>query len=195
MQYFFAILMLASLGACHSSKPAAEEPAQDCPTPGVVRDMSQLDGCRFLIELANGVRLLPADGIPDDFPLTDGMAIKFDYEVLEGQMSICMAESAIVRITCIQASGERPEIPTCHDTTDPGSVEWMQAALEKHAPYEVVKYPYLDGWAYFFRGGPVSYLYDCQGNFLCEAPGKMLNDCVRKVQGLGEGEVIWRRGG
>ena len=87
---------------------------------------------------------------------------------------------------------DRPEPKECVDTTDPLEVGWMEAALKRHQPYQVMKYNYLtDGWAYYFMGGQESFLYDCQGLLLCSVPGRAMNDCARKVQGLGEGKLIY----
>ncbi|MCB0644785.1 MAG: hypothetical protein KDC44_24235 [Phaeodactylibacter sp.] len=89
---------------------------------------------------------------------------------------------------------DRPQPTACIDRTDPMEIEWMEAAVKRHTPYQVYKYRYLtDGWAYYYLGAKESYLYDCQGLLLCSVPGKMMNDCARKVQNLGEGELIYSK--
>jgi hypothetical protein len=85
--------------------PAATAPAQDteaCIHEGVVQDFTGLDGCRLLIVMPDGRKLLAASS-PEDGPgLAAGMHIRFGYRELPDAMSICMAENAIVALTCLE---------------------------------------------------------------------------------------------
>jgi hypothetical protein len=74
-----------------------------CITNGTIKDFTGLDGCKFLIVLENGDKLLPAKVSDESFEFTDGQKIRFDFVELEDAMSICMAEKMIIEITCIKA--------------------------------------------------------------------------------------------
>jgi hypothetical protein len=70
-----------------------------CIHPGYVRDYTGLDGCTFIIELDNGIRLEPVEIVPD-FVLKDGQRILCAYtEIPLG--SICMVGKT-VRMDCIE---------------------------------------------------------------------------------------------
>jgi len=85
-----------------------------------------------------------------------------------------------------------PNIPTCHNTEDPFSVDWLKVAWKKHQPESITKYAYrTNGWAYFFQGKTM-YLYDCQGTLVCEARMQEAKDCLQFVEDRGKGLVIWQ---
>lgn len=96
----------------------------------------------------------------------------------------------------VEETGGMPNKIECVDTTDPFSVAWMKKAMTEHSPYTVVKYRFRkDGWAYQFTGGN-RHLYDCQGNLICIAKGKSLDDCARQIKDLNDaetGKVIYQR--
>lgn len=81
-----------------------------------VRDLTGLDGCGFVFELADGTRLepmrlmfcgtppLPKEVTEDplyDFQFVDGKQVRIGYEEINDAASICMA-GKIVRITCVE---------------------------------------------------------------------------------------------
>jgi hypothetical protein len=188
--------------SCNSTKTVTEKssekdlPASECKTAGVITDMSGIDGCQKMIETKDGKKYIVFEGWPSDIDMQTGLEIMFNFEIVPDIMSICMAESGHIRITCLEVTGAqngrgKPEKPECFDTKDPLSVKWMKEAVYKHEPVEIKKYNYEDGWAYYLTGGPVSYLYDCQGNLMCEVPGRIFNDCVKLIGTLGQGTVIW----
>ncbi len=99
---FFCFLIFSSNNCSEESN---SENTSLCKTTGIIRDLSGLDGCTFLIELDNGDRLLPADIAISNFSMEDfkeGIKVKFSYEELKDMVSICMAEKSIVRITCLE---------------------------------------------------------------------------------------------
>lgn len=157
-----------------------------CSEAGVVQDFSGLDGCKLLIVTEKGKKLLPAELEDSNFKLEAGQRIRFSYQELPDQMSICMAEDMIVRITCIQLMDDRAAIPPCHkeDGVDKGS--WLASLQAKHLPREIIRYPYkTDGWAYLFTGKEF-YLYDCQGTLI--KTGDSAEACLK-------GEVTQREAG
>ncbi len=104
-------VICASIFACH------EEPiTKNCGTPAIVRDLTGLDGCGFVFELADGSRLEPQMfgycGTPPlpkevtenplyNFQSTDGKQVKIGYEEVTNAVSICLV-GKIVKITCLE---------------------------------------------------------------------------------------------
>ncbi len=81
-----------------------------------VKDLTGLDGCGFVFELADGTKLEPQMlfycGTPplpkdvtenplDDFQWVDGKQVRIAYEEIPEVASICMA-GKIVKITCLE---------------------------------------------------------------------------------------------
>lgn len=81
-----------------------------------VRDLTGLDGCGYVFELADGTRLEPMRlfycGTPPlskeitedplyDFEFLDGKKVKIAYEEIPDAASICMV-GKIVKITCLE---------------------------------------------------------------------------------------------
>lgn len=106
----YPILLLLTLSQC------TEETQIHCATKATVRDLSGLDGCGFVFELADGTKLEPARmgycGTPPlpkevtqdpllDFEFVDGKEVFISYEQVQS-ISICMA-GPTVKITCITA--------------------------------------------------------------------------------------------
>jgi len=84
------------------------------------------------------------------------------------QMSICMAEDKIVRVTCIQLvqDDSRAAIPPCDKVNEVDKESWLTPLIATHRPREIIRYKYkTNGWAYLFTGKEF-YLYDCQGTFI-----------------------------
>lgn len=170
------------------------QPAGDnCEVLGAVKDFSKLDGCGLLIELENGDLLNPVR-VPEGLKLEAGQTIRFSYKVLEDMMSVCMREKAAVEITCLKIVGETQTAPgNCVDTTNPFSVPWMDKALDRHNPNQVIKYKFGGEWGYLFKAIPTSYLYDCEGRLLCETQGDQNDDChVRYLNRFTKGKIIWQ---
>ncbi|TPG66507.1 hypothetical protein [Hymenobacter nivis] len=94
-----ALLAVAAAGtACHRGPSAAA-----CGTPATVRDLSGLDGCGKVLELADGTRLLPAGPAWQGFAAADGQRVTIAYTPLAGVMTTCMAGKSVT-ITCIEAA-------------------------------------------------------------------------------------------
>lgn len=117
MKQYLSILLLLSgllLSACKE-----EETLSKTCNPGTlatVKDLTGLDGCGFVFELADGSRLepmrlmfcgtppLPKEVTEDplyNFQFVDGKQVRIGYEEIKDAASICMV-GKIVRITCIE---------------------------------------------------------------------------------------------
>ncbi len=91
-----------SIISCKTKKDVSNGENAECKTIATVKDFTGLDGCKFLIILENGDKLLPAKLNDESFEFHDGQKISFDYKELQDVMSICMAEDMAVEITCIK---------------------------------------------------------------------------------------------
>ncbi len=197
MNKLLITLLLFSAIACNSTKKngsSKDKEVTKCTQEGTVKDFTGLDGCKFLIVLDNGDKWLPAKINDSNFKLVDGQRIRFGYTELKDMMSICMAESKTVEVTCIEAieSTGKPNIPKCYETKDPTSVKWMEEVMDKYPITLILRYRYTDAFAYFFRTEDKGYLYDCQGFFLCEVEGNQLSQCKRTIHNPNSGLVIWQ---
>lgn len=104
--------LCASLFACQ------EEPiTKNCGTSATVRDLTGLDGCGFVFELADGTRLMPVwdigycgtaplpKEVTEDplynFEYLDGKKVIIGYEERSNHATACMAGKP-VKITCLE---------------------------------------------------------------------------------------------
>lgn len=95
-----AVLLAAGAtgAACHRGPSAAA-----CGTPATVRDLSGLDGCGKVLELAGGTRLLPAGPAWQGFAAADGQRVTVAYTPLASAMTTCMAGQSVT-ITCVEVA-------------------------------------------------------------------------------------------
>ncbi len=165
-----------------------------CNTYGTVVDHTGLDGCKFLIHLEDGRKLLPAEMMNKDFQFKDKQRIHFSYSEIEGGMSICMAENAMVKIYCIEeVKGEKED--KCVDTVDPLTVRWMSDLIKRKQIDIVYRYEYEGRPAYFFRilrcCDFQSPLYDCEGTRLCVSGGITGGNCDYFFKKLSKKKLIY----
>lgn len=164
------LLLLLIAGFAWQCNPTKKVNGGQCSETGVVQDFTGLDGCKLLIVAENGEKLLPAEIEDPVFELEAGQRIRFSYQELTDQMSICMAEDKIVQITCIRLIDDRAAIPPCHQEDGVEKGSWLATLQAKHLPREIIRYPYkTNGWAYLFTGKEF-YLYDCQGTLIKTGP-------------------------
>jgi hypothetical protein len=107
------LVVMVSLTACE------DETTTNTCNPGTlatIKDLTGLDGCGFVFELADGSRLEPQMwgycGTPPlpkevtenplyNFQFVDGKKVRIGYEEVKDAASICMV-GKIVKITCIE---------------------------------------------------------------------------------------------
>ena len=193
MKNFVILSLLFSILACKTNKSSVGSGGNTCNITGTVKDFSSLDGCQLLIALENGDLLNPAKINNPDFELIPDQKIKFAYQLLPDMMSICMSEKAIVEITCIEAISA-DDAALCADTKNPFEIDWMDKALDRHNPQQVIKYKEEEEFVYLFKSIPYGFFYDCQGNFLCKTTGMPDDDCYQKSlkKTDGKGKIIWQ---
>jgi len=124
-------LVLASFFACGKTNISSSD--SKCKTAGTVVDFDGLDGCGYLIRLHDGKLLNPV-AFPDGFKLKNKQSIRFGYEVLHDMASICMAESEMVQITCIEDVKAATGPVDCAQISNPFAVDWMSKAIDRHNP-------------------------------------------------------------
>ena len=196
MRLFYAkmlafVLILAFVGCDATKKTSA---AGDCKTVGTVKGFTGLDGCKILILLDDGTKLLPSKIIDANFRLKDGQRIAFDYrEDKDFNMTICMAEDMIIEITCLKSLDEMSNnnAAQCINTSEPTKIDWLKKLIEEKQPLRISKYPYGKKFVYFFQGKTDSYAYDCEGNLICDMPGNEQNVCYDQMQTFTDGRVIY----
>jgi hypothetical protein len=108
---FLCPAVLAALSvvtSCTSKTDGAESPK--CQTTATVKDLTGLDGCRYVLELQDGTRLEPVLDEAGQEPsvkgvlLRDGMKVTLTYTEAKDRLSACMA-GKIVEVTCFSEAG------------------------------------------------------------------------------------------
>jgi hypothetical protein len=105
----FLFLVVGFVGCASESE---EVKCSDCHTPAVVKDLTGLDGCGLVFELANGTRLQPerrtyiqAPKPEEDplyyFELKVGDSVRISYQETSS-VSTCMV-GKVVFVTCIKS--------------------------------------------------------------------------------------------
>jgi len=192
MRKIIIFLFSMLLFSCKTEQKTSLGTPSSCNTIGSVKDFSALDGCRFLIVLESGEKLNPVKSEVANFEWKDGQKVKFGYKNLKDMASICISENAAIEITCIEEI-EGPLLKECFNISNPFEVDWMNKAIDRHNPNEIVKFHYLDRWGYLLKGEPKSFFYDCQGSLLCETSGEPADYCHKRyLNKLAKGEVIWQ---
>lgn len=110
------LVLLVSLFRCGGDSDSQKLVAcAECTTTAVVKDLTGLDGCGFVFELADGTRLEPARRVysqapkPEDdplyyFELKEGDTVRISYEETKA-LTTCMA-GKFVYITCIKSCNQ-----------------------------------------------------------------------------------------
>ncbi len=187
---FLYLIVVTFLANCTGTKKTAN--SISCDSQGTIVDMTGLDGCKWMLVTDDGMKLLPQKW-PDNFEPKDNLSVSFHFTEVKDAMSICMAEDMIVTVDCIEPLAGKPVKPTCYNTVKPMEVKWMRIAMTKNGTKVIEKYPYLDKYAYLFKGvNLTNNLYDCQGTLLCSYQEVEQNACSKEVVGLGKKQVIWR---
>lgn len=187
----FILLLVVTAAGCKTKQNGG-----DCNTTGHVEDLTGLDGCGLMIVTESGEKLLPARISVDGLELKAGQSARFGYRKLEGMAGICMAEDAMVEITCWTPTGKTDEIPNRPDCLDLERVPekgWMPDLLNAFKSAKITKYRFrTNGWAYLFSGEK-SFLYDCQGTLICQSSEPSAKDCLQLVEPGAEGKVIYEK--
>ena len=169
-----------------------EDSTGDCNTIATAKNMTGTDGCQYLLVLRNGKKYNPVKMVNPDFEFRNNQTVKFGYTVLEDMMGICMAEDAMVSVTCIEeVNTAAGQTEVCVKASSPYDIKWLKDLEKKIRPYQISRFAYEGEYAYLLKTKTNQYLYDCYAKLICQVEGKQMNDCVRLVKGLKDEVVIW----
>jgi hypothetical protein len=152
-----------------------------CDTFAVVRDNTGLDGCGILFETENDGLLLPQNFGQLNMAAINGDTIAISYTIVKDAMSVCMAENAIVEVSCI---GMVSKIE-CDEIKDPFGIAWARKAMQVTEATQVSMIASNPRSFYVFSGKSGCRLYDCEGQLLCEGPCGVNEQCARYFQDRG----------
>ncbi|MBI1227254.1 MAG: hypothetical protein GC192_18625 [Bacteroidetes bacterium] len=190
MRSILIFLAIVALSDCKTKMGAADA---NCKTEGTIVDMDGLDGCGYLIRLKDGKLLNPIE-FPENFSPKKGQNIRFDYQPLHDMASVCMAESEIIQITCVEDVKANNEPVECSKISNPFAVDWMSKAIDRHNPTRIIKFQMGGKWAFAFQAEPNStYLYDCDGVLICQSNGDQNDEChTQHLNFISKGKTIWQ---
>lgn len=190
MRSILFLLAICALASCKTKIAASEG---NCKTVGTIVDFDGLDGCGYLIRLHDGKLLNPIE-YPEGFSPKKNQNVRFDYLVLHDMASVCMTESEIVQITCIEDVKAESGPVDCSKINNPFAVKWMSEAIDRINPVRIIKYQVGGSWAFAFQAEPsTTFLYDCDGSLICQSNGDQEDDCHRQHLNLvSKGKTIWQ---
>ena len=191
------MLMLHLLAPQLGSNSFDLEEKAKCKTDATVRDYTALDGCRFILELKDGKRLLPVELSDPEFLFSEGQLVKITYTEVKGAVTNCMTGSMAIKLECIQEikPGEKKgQVFTkkeCFDTQAPLSVAWINKVVLRNRVTEVKKGYFNNEPQYILYGNVNIMVFSCTGELLCEYPWNSTDTCTTPVEDLTELRSIW----
>ncbi len=159
----------------------------------VVEVFEGTEGCGRLFRLPDG-RLLEPDRPDTGAEIGTGTSVRLTYRELSAGVPACLLADARVTVVRYRVlPSEAPSVRGCVDTTNPFEVPWMDRAVDRLNATRIIKYKLGSRWAYYYEAVPVSYLFDCEGNVICETKGDPQDDChIGYLQRLSKGKIIWQ---
>jgi hypothetical protein len=138
-----------------------------CNESVVAVDMSKLDGCGMILMTNDDKKLLPIN--LEDYPvkISNGDQLSVSYTVVKDGMSICMAEDAMIKLTCLELISPSPEEIDCPTMTDPVDFSWSKQVLLEIDLRRIEHIATSEGDYYWFRSKGDCRLYKCTGQFIC----------------------------
>ncbi|MEY3052795.1 MAG: hypothetical protein RLY31_2580 [Bacteroidota bacterium] len=159
----------------------------------VVEDFEGTEGCGRLLRLSDGRLLEPErPGAVTAIPV--GTTVRLVYRERSDGVPRCLLADARVVVSRLKVMPS-PDLTAgdCADTVNPFEVPWMDRAIDRVNATRIVKYKLGSRWAYLFESVPVSYLFDCEGEVICETKGDPQDEChIQYLQRLSKGKIIWQ---
>lgn len=181
------ILVSATVDQCGKTEIGTEP----CAYEAIAKDFSGLDGCDMLLVLDNGKKLLPANLEEFALPVKDGDALRIDFQEEKEMMSVCMAEDAIVKLTCLAQKSKEGWITDCPKMIDPYAVAWSEKVMKELDPRKVEEL-YLDGQrAYRYSGKTEFRIYGCTGEHLCTSAYDIQGACNDLLKKASDVRIIY----
>ena len=159
----FTLVMSATVDTCKK----VVESTGICTHTATAKDFTGMDGCRILLVLDSGIKLLAVN--LDDYspPLRDGEKVRISFEKTEDMVSICMAEDTIVRLTCLARQSGPDWVVECPGMVDPYRIEWSARVMQEINPRQVEELVIDGRRAYRFYALSGVWIYSCSGELLC----------------------------
>ncbi|RMF24490.1 MAG: hypothetical protein D6765_11715 [Bacteroidetes bacterium] len=81
----------------------------------------------------------------------------------------------------------------CRLIRNPFAVEWMNRAIDRHNPYEIVGFKKGKEWVYLLQSEPYRFWYDCHGHLICSEPGDPHDPCdLSHLESKARRKIIWQ---
>jgi hypothetical protein len=152
------------------------------------RDYKGLDGCGMLLVQPDGSKLL-ATNLSEKAPgIKDGEMATVGFETLDDMASICMAEKAIVRLTCCDVLQQRS---TCADMIDPYAEKWSEQVMHEMDPRRVESLSIGGVQALRFTSQSEVRMYSCHGQFLCTYAHTDPSPCAELLAYVADVKIIY----
>ncbi len=183
----YKIILLLSIGfilGCNSSKQTSEsnenidkeESASLCQEEVTAKDFSDLDGCTMMLINEKGEKLLLAQN-NQDIPIENGKSYKVGYKILQGMASICMAENAIIELTCIELIGAKSSTLNCKPSQNGFDDAFLKSLIDQNEIGRIERFDFADLWAYKVESLNKKWLYNCEGKELCGGDFRNFSEC------------------
>lgn len=196
-KYFLLVLTICIIN-CSPSKQTVSNGSGDCSVEAKVFDYTGLDGCRFLLELKDGTRLLPISLPDNDFLFSESQIVKINYTLKKDLMSACITAALPVEITCLKEvkpgtkEGQTFFKKECIDTDTPLAYAWVKKMVMRNKISEI-KRAYKESKAFYIMYGNVNvHVFDCYGEMICEYPlNENGSSCANKTAQYSNLTSVW----
>ena len=180
-----------------TGREISEAYSAKCKVDAKVLDYTALDGCRFILELKDGTRLMPVELSDREFLFSEEQQVKITYTEAKDVVSTCMTAAIPVKIECIQQvkEGKKPGQvffkKECYDTDAPLNVAWLNRIILRNKVTDVKK-GYSDQKPFYILYGNVNVmLFNCTGGLECEYALTSLSPCSDRIESLSNLKSVW----
>jgi hypothetical protein len=112
-------------------------------------------------------KLLPINLEEFPFKVHNGDNVRVSYSVVKDGMSICMAEDAMIKLSCLELISPASEASDCPEMKDPVDFTWSRNVMKEIDLRRIERIATSKGDYYIFRSNGDCRLYKCDGQFLC----------------------------
>lgn len=198
MKLVLHLLLSFFIISCSTSKVANAPLPSGCTTEAKVLDYTGLDGCRFLLELKDGTRLLPISLSDPEFLFSENQIVMIDYKVEKEVVSACLTAALPSHINCIreikagEKTGQLFAKRECIDTDAPLAHAWVKKMVMRNKVTEI-KRAYKESQAVYIMYGNVNvHVFNCYGDMICEYPkNDTKSSCEAKSKQYSNIESVW----
>lgn len=161
-----------------------------CMHAATAKDFTGLDGCGIMMVLDNGDKMLPVNLDQYSPALKDGEHVRVSF-VLEDMASTCMAEDAVVRLTCLARMSGEEWVADCPTMIDPYRVAWSAQVMQELNPRQVEELDIEGQRAYRFIAPSGVHIYSCTGELLCAYTFDAVHACDEIQKKTNDVKVIY----